>query len=31
LNIPVRIYIPYGHAWLPYALSAALKNVSVLG
>jgi proline dehydrogenase len=30
LNVPVRVYIPYGYAWLPYALSAARKNVSVL-
>ena len=30
LNVPVRIYVPYGYAWLPYAFSAALKNVSVL-
>jgi proline dehydrogenase len=30
LKVPVRIYIPYGSAWLPYAFSAALKNVSVL-
>jgi proline dehydrogenase len=30
LNVPVRIYIPYGYAWLPYALSAARKDVSVL-
>jgi proline dehydrogenase len=30
LNVPVRIYIPYGYAWLPYALSAARENVSVL-
>jgi proline dehydrogenase len=30
LNIPVRVYIPYGYAWLPYTLSAARKNVSVL-
>jgi proline dehydrogenase len=31
LKVPVRVYIPYGTAWLPYALSAARKNVSVLG
>ena len=30
LKTPVRVYIPYGYAWLPYALSAAFKNVSVL-
>jgi proline dehydrogenase len=30
LNVPVRLYIPYGHAWLPYALRAAVKNVSIL-
>jgi proline dehydrogenase len=31
LKVPVRMYIPYGHAWLPYALSAARKDVSILG
>jgi proline dehydrogenase len=30
LKVPVRIYVPYGHAWLPYALSAARKNPRVL-
>ena len=30
LNVPVRIYIPYGHAWLPYALSSAFKNPRIL-
>lgn len=29
LNVPVRIYIPYGYAWLPYAFSSALSNASV--
>jgi len=29
-NVPVRLYVPYGHAWLPYALSAARKNPRVL-
>jgi proline dehydrogenase len=29
-NVPVRIYIPYGHAWLPYEYSAARKNPRVL-
>ena len=29
LKVPVRMYIPYGYAWLPYAFSAALKNASV--
>jgi proline dehydrogenase len=26
LNVPVRFYVPYGHAWLPYALRQATKN-----
>ena len=26
LSVPVRFYIPYGHAWLPYALRQATKN-----
>jgi proline dehydrogenase len=26
LNVPVRFYVPYGHAWLPYALRQAAKN-----
>lgn len=30
LNVPVRIYLPYGYAWLPYTLSAARKNPRVL-
>ena len=31
LDVPVRIYVPYGRAWLPYALSGARKNPRVLG
>jgi proline dehydrogenase len=31
LNVPVRVYIPYGYAWLPYALSAARRNPRILG
>jgi proline dehydrogenase len=30
LNVPVRIYIPYGYAWLPYSLSAVRRNPRVL-
>jgi proline dehydrogenase len=26
LGVPVRIYVPYGHGWLPYSLSQARKN-----
>lgn len=26
LRVPVRFYIPYGHAWLPYAVRQAAKN-----
>ena len=29
LNVPVRMYVPYGYAWLPYALSAVRTNPSV--
>jgi proline dehydrogenase len=29
LNAPVRMYVPYGYAWLPYALSAVRTNPSV--
>jgi proline dehydrogenase len=25
-GVPVRIYIPYGHAWLPYSLRQVSKN-----
>lgn len=28
--VPVRMYIPYGHAWLPYSISAARKNPRIL-
>jgi proline dehydrogenase len=27
---PVRIYIPFGHAWLPYCFSQARKNPRIL-
>jgi proline dehydrogenase len=30
LNVPVRFYLPYGHAWLPYALRQALRNPQIL-
>jgi proline dehydrogenase len=30
LNVPVRIYVPYGCAWLPYSLSAARRNPRIL-
>ena len=26
LGVPVRIYVPYGHGWLPYSLSQARRN-----
>lgn len=29
-EIPVRVYIPYGHGWLPYCLSQARKNPRIL-
>jgi proline dehydrogenase len=25
-DVPVRLYVPYGHAWLPYLLSGAMRN-----
>lgn len=30
MNVPVRIYIPYGQAWLPYSLSAVRRNPRIL-
>jgi proline dehydrogenase len=30
LDVPVRYYIPYGHAWLPYALRQARRNPRIL-
>jgi proline dehydrogenase len=30
LRVPVRLYVPYGHAWLPYALANARRNPRVL-
>ena len=30
LNVPVRLYIPYGHAWLPYAIANARRHPRVL-
>lgn len=29
-GVPVRIYVPFGHAWLPYSLGAARKNPRVV-
>jgi proline dehydrogenase len=29
-NVPVRFYVPYGHAWLPYGLSQVRQNPRVL-
>jgi proline dehydrogenase len=26
LKVPVRIYVPYGYAWLPYSLGQATRN-----
>lgn len=26
-GVPVRVYVPYGRAWLPYALKQAMKEV----
>lgn len=30
LQVPVRIYIPYGYAWLPYSLRAVRGNPRIL-
>lgn len=30
MNVPVRIYVPYGRAWLPYSLSAVRRNPRIL-
>lgn len=30
LAVPVRLYIPYGHAWLPYGLSQVRQNPRIL-
>ena len=30
LQVPVRVYVPYGHAWLPYALSALRAHPRML-
>jgi len=30
LGVPVRYYLPYGHAWLPYALRQARRNPRIL-
>ena len=29
-NLPIRIYIPYGEAWLPYVISSLGKNPQML-
>jgi len=30
LAVPLRYYLPYGHAWLPYALRQARRNPRIL-
>jgi proline dehydrogenase len=30
LDVPVRFYVPFGHAWLPYCLSQAQRNPRIL-
>ncbi|MBO0720816.1 MAG: proline dehydrogenase, partial [Blastocatellia bacterium] len=30
LNVRVRLYIPYGHSWLPYAFSQIQKNPRII-
>jgi proline dehydrogenase len=30
MRVPVRFYIPYGHAWLPYSLAQARRNPRIL-
>lgn len=29
-GVPVRLYVPYGHAWLPYCLSQARQHPHIL-
>lgn len=29
-GVPVRLYLPYGYAWLPYALSTVRRNPRIL-
>jgi proline dehydrogenase len=31
LQVPVRFYVPYGHAYLPYCLAQAKRNPRLLG
>jgi proline dehydrogenase len=31
LSVPVRMYVPYGHAWLPYCLSQLRTNPGMVG
>jgi proline dehydrogenase len=31
LHVPIRFYVPYGKAWLPYLLGQARRNPRVLG
>ena len=31
LSVPVRIYVPYGHATLPYRIADARRDARVLG
>jgi proline dehydrogenase len=30
LDVPVRVYVPYGHAWIPYALNNLKRNPKAL-
>ncbi len=29
LNVPLRVYVPFGHGWLPYSLTQARRNPRV--
>ncbi|MGA2097016.1 MAG: proline dehydrogenase [Candidatus Acidiferrum sp.] len=29
LDVPVRVYVPFGHGWLPYSLTQARRNLRV--
>lgn len=29
MGVPIRIYLPYGHAWLPYALRQVMRNPGI--
>lgn len=30
IAVPIRVYVPYGHAWLPYAFRQAMKRPKIM-